>query len=76
MAGLREFVVQFGTEERCIEYLAGLRRPGGFACAGCGGRQAWRLKARPRVYEFAACHRQESANRRPRERYFTGPEPI
>src|SRR6516162_5257933 len=61
MAGLREFVVQFGTEQQCIEHLAGLRWPGGFACAGCGGRQAWRLKARPRVYECATCHRQESA---------------
>src|SRR3954469_17364226 len=61
MAGLREFVVRFGTEEKCIEHLAGLRWPGGFACAGCGGRQAWRLKTRPRVYECATCHRQESA---------------
>jgi hypothetical protein len=32
MAGLGEFVVQFGTEEQCIEHLAGLRWPGGFAC--------------------------------------------
>ena len=61
MAGLREFVVQFDTEEKCIEHLAGLRWPGGFACAGCGRRQAWRLKTRPRVYECATCHRQESA---------------
>src|ERR1700738_1961280 len=61
MAGLREFVVQFATEEQCIEHLAGLRWPGGFACAGCGGRQAWRLETRPRVYECATCHRQESA---------------
>jgi hypothetical protein len=61
MAGLREFVVQFWTEEQCIEHLAGLRWPGGFACAGCGGRLAWRLKTRPRVYECATCHRQESA---------------
>ena len=37
-----------------------LHRPGGFVCAGCGGREAWRLKARPRVYECTACHRQES----------------
>jgi hypothetical protein len=64
MAGLREFVVQFDTEEKCIEHLAGLRWPGGFACAGCGGRQAWRLKTRPRVYECATCHRQESATAR------------
>src|ERR1700758_5625682 len=45
---------------RCIEHLAGLRWPDGFVCSGCGGRQAWRLKARPRVYECAACHHQES----------------
>ena len=41
--------------------MAGLRWPGGFICAGCGGRQAWRLKSRPRVYECASCHRRESA---------------
>jgi transposase-like protein len=60
MAGLLEFAARFGAEEPCIEYLAGLRWPGGFVCTGCGGRAAWRLKARPRVYECAACHRQES----------------
>jgi len=60
MAGLLEFAVRFATEERCIEHLAGLRWPGGFVCVGCGGRQAWRLKARPRVYECTSCHRQES----------------
>jgi hypothetical protein len=27
MAGLREFVVQFGTEEQCIEHLAGFAGP-------------------------------------------------
>jgi hypothetical protein len=60
MAGLLEFAARFGTAERCIEHLAGLRWPGGFVCSGCGGRQAWRLKARPRVYECGTCHRQES----------------
>ena len=60
MAGLLEFAARFGTEKRCIEHLAGLRWRGGFVCAGCGGRQGWRLKARPRVFECAACHRQES----------------
>ena len=59
MAGLLEFTARFGTEARCIEHLAGLRWPSGFVCAGCGGRAAWRLKARPRVSECAACHRQE-----------------
>jgi hypothetical protein len=49
MAGLLAFAARFGAEEPCIEYLAGLRWPGGFVCTGCGGRTAWRLKARPRV---------------------------
>ena len=48
MAGLREFLVEFGTKEKCIEHLAGLRWPGGFAYVGRGGRRAWRLKTRPR----------------------------
>src|SRR2546423_8710129 len=64
MAGLLEFAARFGTEERCIEHLAELRWPGGFVCAGCGGRQAWRLKARPRVFGCTACHRQESGTPR------------
>src|SRR6516225_9030955 len=62
MAGLREFVVQFGTEEKCMEHLAGLRWAGGFClCRVRCTRQAWRLTTRPRVYECATCHRQESA---------------
>src|SRR5260370_7955427 len=60
MAGLLDFAARFGTEERCIEHLAGLRWPGGFVCSGCSGRLAWRLKARPRVYECGTCHRQEA----------------
>src|SRR3954470_14012827 len=60
MAGLLGFAARFGTEERCIERLAELRWPNGFVCSGCGGRAAWRLRARPRVYECGTCHRQES----------------
>jgi transposase-like protein len=60
MGGLLEFVARFGTEERCIEHLAGLHWPGGFVCAECGGREAWRLKTRPRAYECSKCHRQAS----------------
>jgi hypothetical protein len=44
MAGLLDFAARFGTEERCIEHLAGLRWPGGFVCSGYSGRAAWRLK--------------------------------
>jgi hypothetical protein len=62
MAGLLDFAARFGTEERCIEHLAGLRWLGGFVCSGCRGRVAWRLKARPRVYECGTCHRQEVNN--------------
>jgi hypothetical protein len=36
------------------------RLPDGFVRSGCGGRPAWGLKARPRVYECGTCHRQES----------------
>jgi hypothetical protein len=32
----------------------------GLSVPGAAGGEAWRLKARPRVYECSACHRQES----------------
>ena len=48
------------AEERCIEHPAGLRWPDGFVCSGCGGRPAWRLRARPRVYECGTCNGPES----------------
>src|SRR6202049_2485060 len=34
MAGLLDFAARFGSEERCIEHLAGLRWPGGFVWFG------------------------------------------
>jgi hypothetical protein len=34
----------------------------GLICRGCGGREAWRLKARPRVCECSAWHRQGSGD--------------
>ena len=60
MSGILEFVAKFSTEEACIEHLAGLRWPGGYLCPKCNGREAWRLKSRPRVYECVTCHHQES----------------
>ena len=60
MAGLLDFAARFGTEERCIEHLAGLRWPGGFVCSGCRGRVAWRLKARRRR-NYAPQHRERMA---------------
>ena len=60
MVGLLDFTARFGTDEQCVEHLAAVRWPGGYVCPKCGGREAWRLKARPRVYECGACHHQES----------------
>src|SRR6202165_337384 len=60
MGGLLAFAGRFGTQQQCIAHVAERRWPGGFVCAGCSGRVAWRLKARPRVYECGTCHRQES----------------
>ena len=60
MAGMLEFLKRFGTEEACIDHLSTLRWPGGYVCPRCGGRAAWRLPSRPRTFECAGCHHQES----------------
>ena len=60
MSGILDFVARFGSEEACITHLAGLRWPGGYICPKCGGREAWRLTARPRIHECTTCHHQES----------------
>lgn len=60
MAGMLEFLQRFSTEEACIDHLATLRWPGGYCCAKCDGRMAWRLPSRPRTFECASCHHQES----------------
>jgi transposase-like protein len=60
MAGLLDFLGRFGTEEQCIAHLTQLRWPDGYGCPKCGGRSAWRLPSRPRVYECGSCHHQES----------------
>ena len=60
MGGMLEFLRRFGTEEACIAHLAALRGPGGYCCPECDGRAAWRLPSRPRIFECAGCHHQES----------------
>ncbi len=60
MSGMLEFLGQFGTEEACIGHLATLRWPGGYSCPKCDGPAAWRLPSRPRIFECAQCHHQES----------------
>lgn len=60
MVGILDFVARYGTEAACIDHLAALRWPGGYACPKCSGRSAWRLPSRPRTYECGNCHHQES----------------
>ena len=60
MVGILDFVARYGTEAACIDHLATLRWPGGYACPKCSGRSTWRLPSRPRTYECRNCHHQES----------------
>ena len=60
MSGLLTFQKRHRDEESCILALADRRWPSGFACARCGHRRGYRHKARARVFECAACGRQES----------------
>jgi Transposase zinc-ribbon domain len=40
---LREFNGWFPDGPACLDYLAGLRWGGEFACARCGGQGFWRM---------------------------------
>ena len=56
---LREFNVWFPDDAACLDYLARLRWPAGFACAACGGRRAWRM-SKGRNVRCAACRAETS----------------
>ena len=60
MSGFLTFMDRYRDEAACIAALAELRWPNGFICAGCAGRRAYQLAARPRVFECADCGRQHS----------------
>jgi len=60
MSGLLSFQERFADEETCILALAARRWPRGFVCGRCGHRRCYRHTARARVFECAACGRQES----------------
>src|SRR4249920_2416829 len=60
MSGFLTFMDRYRNEAACIAALAELRWPNGFICAGCAGRLAYQLAARPRVFECADCGRQHS----------------
>src|SRR5213080_4830420 len=53
------FLVRFGTDEQCREYLFKARWPDGFRCAACGHDDAYTLKTKI-VYECVACRKQHS----------------
>jgi hypothetical protein len=56
---LRAFNAWFPDDEACLRYLAGLRWPGGFVCAVCGGERAWRM-SKGRNLRCARCRRDHS----------------
>ena len=60
MSGFLTFMDRYRDEAACVAALAELRWPNGFICAGCAGRLAYQLAARPRVFECADCGRQHS----------------
>ncbi|MCP5082771.1 MAG: IS1595 family transposase, partial [Alphaproteobacteria bacterium] len=60
MVGILEFQDRYALEADCIQVLAQRRWPEGYLCVGCGGRQSYQLKSRPRVFECAGCGRQHS----------------
>ena len=60
MSGFLTFMDRYRDEAACIAALAEMRWPNGYICAGCTGRLAYQLAARPRVFECADCGRQHS----------------
>ena len=56
MSGFLTFMDRYRDEAACIAELAELRWPNGFICAGCAGRLAYQLAARPRVFELSLIH--------------------
>lgn len=57
---LREFQLEFATEEACQQYLAACRWPDGFLCPRCGHRRAYAI-VKQRRWQCTACRHQVSA---------------
>lgn len=57
---LSQFQQEFPDEESCVAFLAARRWPDGFVCPGCGGKRAWLLASRARLFECPDCGRQTS----------------
>ena len=56
---LREFQLQFASEEACQQYLAACRWPDGLVCPRCGGRRAYEL-VKLRRWQCTGCRQQVS----------------
>ena len=56
---LRQFQLQFATEEACQKYLAACRWPEGFKCPRCGNARAYALTT-GRRWQCTACRHQVS----------------
>lgn len=61
---LEKFTADFADDYACAEYLARKRWKNGFKCPKCGGNRAWRLEARPWVWECQGVHVGEDGQRR------------
>lgn len=48
---LEEFTSEFPDDYACADFLAKRRWRNGFKCPACGGNRAWRLEARPWLWE-------------------------
>lgn len=57
---LRQFQVDFATEESCHEYLTACRWPDGFVCPRCGHTRAYELVSQRR-YQCIKCRRQQAS---------------
>jgi transposase-like protein len=56
---LRQFQIDFATEEACQQYLARCRWPDGFICPRCGHRRAYEL-VNQRLWQCVGCRHQVS----------------
>jgi predicted RNA-binding Zn-ribbon protein involved in translation (DUF1610 family) len=61
---LEKFTSDFPDDYACADYLAKKRWRSGFECPRCGGNRAWRLEARPWVWECQGVLEEEGQIRR------------
>ncbi len=54
-----EWQKRFSSEQKCMNYLAEIRWPGGFQCPHCGHDHGWYTVSQGR-YECAGCYRQST----------------